>query len=85
MALHLKLRVLTTGLPQKSPLCMHATSLQLFMILCDPVYCHLPDSSVYGIPQARILDWIAMPFSRKSSLPKNRTQVSCTADRFLTS
>ena len=32
--------------------------------LCDPVDCSLPDSSVHGILQARILEWVAVPFSR---------------------
>ena len=36
--------------------------------------CSLPDSSVYGISQARILEWVAMPSSRGSSRPKDGTQ-----------
>ena len=32
--------------------------------LCDPINCSLPDSSVHEIPQARILEWVAIPFSR---------------------
>ena len=43
-----------------------------------------PGFSVHGILQARILEWVAIPFSRGSSLPRNGTQVSCTADRFFT-
>ena len=39
---------------------------------------------VYGILQARILKWVAIPFSRGSSWPRNQTQVSCIADRFFT-
>ena len=39
----------------------------------------------YGILQARILEWVAFPFSRESSQPRDRTQVSCVADRFFTS
>ena len=46
--------------------------------------CSLPDSSVHGILQARILEWVAISFSRESSLPRNQTQVSCTAGRFFT-
>ena len=42
------------------------------------------DYIVHGIFQARILEWIAIPFSRGSSQPRNRTQVSCTAGRFFT-
>ena len=43
-----------------------------------------PGSSVYGILQARILEWVAMPFSRGSSLPRDRTWVSCIAGRSFT-
>ena len=44
--------------------------------LCNPLDCSLPGSSVHGILQARILEWVAIPFSRGSSQPKNGTQVS---------
>ena len=44
--------------------------------------CSLPGSSVHGIFRAKILEWVAIPFSRGSSLPKDRTRVSCTAGRF---
>ena len=47
--------------------------------LCDPMDCSLPGSSVHGILQARILEWVAIPFFRGYSQPKDRTQVSCTA------
>ena len=43
--------------------------------LCDPMDSSPPGSSVYGIIQARILEWVAMPSSRESSQPRNRTQV----------
>ena len=46
--------------------------------------CSLPDSSVHGILQARILEWVAISFSRGSSQPRNRTQVSFIAGRFFT-
>ena len=46
--------------------------------------CSPPGSTVHGILQARILEWVAMPFSRGSSWPRNRTQVSCIAGSFLT-
>ena len=36
---------------------------QLYLILCDLMNCSLPGSSVYGIPQARILEWVAIAFS----------------------
>ena len=46
--------------------------------------CSLPGSSVHGILQARILEWVAISFSRGSSWPRDQTQVSCIADRFFT-
>ena len=49
--------------------------------LCDPVDCSPPGYSVHGILQARILEWIAISFSRGSSRPRDRTQVSCIASR----
>ena len=49
--------------------------------LCDPMDCSLPDSSIYGIFQARVLEWVAISFSRASSQPRDRTRVSCIADR----
>ena len=42
------------------------------------------DYTVHGILQARILEWVAFPFSRGSSQPRDQTQVSHIADRFLT-
>ena len=41
-----------------------------------------PDSSVHGILQARILEWVAFPFSRRSSWPRDQTLVSYIAGRF---
>ena len=46
-----------------------ATSLQLCLTLCDPMDCSLPGASVHGIIQGRILEWVAVPFSRRSSHP----------------
>ena len=54
----------------------------LCLILCSPMECTPPDSSVHGILQARILEWVAISFPRGSSQPRNRTQVSFFADRF---
>ena len=48
---------------------------QLCPTLCNPLDCSLPGSSVYGIFQARILQWVAIPFSRGSSQPRDWTQV----------
>ena len=45
---------------------------------------YLPDSSVQGLLQARILEWVAISFSRASSWPRDRTRVSCVAGRFFT-
>ena len=45
--------------------------------LCDPMDCSPSGSSVYGILQARILEWVAMPYSRGSSWPRDRTSISC--------
>ena len=44
----------------------------------------LPDSSVHGILQARILEWVAIPFSRESAQPKDRMYISCIAGRLFT-
>ena len=43
--------------------------------LCDPMDCSLPDSSICGIFQARVLEWAAISFSRGSSRPRDRIQV----------
>ena len=57
---------------------------QSCLTLCDPIDCSLPGSSVHGIFQARVLEWVAISFSRGSSQPKNRTQVSCITGRCFT-
>ena len=57
---------------------------QLYLTLCDPMDCRLPDTSVHGISQARILEWVAIPFCRGSSWPRDWTQVSCITGRFFT-
>ena len=49
---------------------------QLCPTLCDPMDCRLPDSSVCGIFQARVLEWVAISFSRGSSRPRDQTRVS---------
>ena len=53
-------------------------------ILCNPMDCSLPGSSVHGILQARIMEWVAMLSSRGSSQPRNWIQVSCIASGFFT-
>ena len=52
----------------------------VLLTLCDPM-----DSIVHGILQDRILEWVAFPFSRGSSQPRDRTQVSHMAGKFFTS
>ena len=54
---------------------MHAKSLQSRPTLCNPMDCSLPGSSVHGILQARILEWVAMPSSRGSLRAKDQIQV----------
>ena len=55
---------------------MCACSLTQCVGLCGPMDCSLPGFSVYGILQARILEWVAIPFSRGSSRPRDWTHVS---------
>ena len=49
---------------------------QSCLTLCDPMDCSLPGSTIHGIFQARILEWVAISFSRRSSWPRDWTQVS---------
>ena len=68
--------------------CMHAKLLQLCLVLCNPMDCSPSGSLVHGILQARLLMWIAMPSSRGSSWPRDRTCIpysSCIAGWFFTS
>ena len=53
-------------------MCVRAKLLQWCLILCDPMDCSLPGNSVHGTPQARILDWVAMPSSRGSYRPRDQ-------------
>ena len=57
---------------------------QSCLTLCDPMDCSPPGYSVLGILQARILEWVAIPFSRGSSRLSDWTQASCIAGRFFT-
>ena len=57
---------------------------QLRLTLSSPVDCSLPGSSVHGILQARILEWVAVPLSRESSQPRDQTQVSRIAGGIFT-
>ena len=57
---------------------------QWCLILYDPMGCGLPGSSVREIPQARILEWVAISSSKGSSRPRDWMCISCTAGRFFT-
>ena len=57
---------------------------QLCLTICNSMHCSPQGSSVHGILRARILEWIAILFSRGSSRPRDQTQVSCIIDRFFT-
>ena len=55
---------------------MHTKSRESCLTLCDPMDYGLPRSSVHGILQATILEWVAIAFSRGSSQPRDRALVS---------
>ena len=55
---------------------------QSCLTLCNPIDCSPPGSSVDGILQVRILEWVAISFPRGSSWPRDWTHVSCIAGRF---
>ena len=57
---------------------------QSCLTLCNPIYCGPPGSSVHGILQTIILEWIAISFSRGSSRPRVQNHVSCIGSGFLT-
>ena len=77
--------IIHNGLLQRTlPLHMHVLVAQLWLMLCDPMDCSPPESSVHGILQARILEWVAISFSRGSSLPRDGTRVSYIAGSFFT-
>ena len=65
-----------------SLLCVCVLVAQLCLTLCDPVDCIPLGSSDYEISQARMLEWVAIPFSRGSSWPRGRIHISCIAGRF---
>ena len=52
-------------------------SAQLYLTLCNPMDCSLPRSSIQGILQARTLEWVAIPFSRGSSWPRDQGLPNC--------
>ena len=75
-------RSISVGMCQSA--CVHA---QLCPTLCDPMDCSPPGSSVHGILQTRILEWVAMPLSKESSWSRDQSHISCVsciAGRFFT-
>ena len=75
-----------SGLSHPPPPSITASVLvaQSCLTLCAHMDCSPPGSSVHGILQARILEWVAMLFSRESSRPRDLIQVSHIAGRFFT-
>ena len=65
-------------------LCVCVLVTQLCSTLCDPMDYSPAGYSVHGILQARILEWVTIPFFKRSSRPRDLTWVSCIADRFFT-
>ena len=63
-------------------MCIHACS-DMSKTLCDPMNCSPPASSVHGIFQARILEWVAYPFSRGSFWPRDQTLKSFIGGQIL--
>ena len=74
----------TERLSQTLNVCIRAKSLQLCLTLCDPMDCSQPGSSVHGILQARILEWVAISSSRGSSQHRDESASPALADRFFT-
>ena len=60
--------------------CVKVKVIQLCLTLCNPMDC-----TAHGILQARILEWVAFPFSRESLQSRDQIQVSCIAGEFFTS
>ena len=61
----------------RAPVGLCAKSLQSCLTLCNPMDCSPPGSSAHGILQARILEWVAVSSSRRSSRPRDQTHTSC--------
>ena len=77
-----------TYFSELSPLSLfqcYKTALKVKVIQSCPTLCDPMNFIVHGILQARILEWVAFPFSRGSSQPRDWTQVSCIAGEFFTS
>ena len=72
-------RLALTTVHMGVPACLKVKVTQLCPTLCESM-----DYTLHGIVQAKILEWVAFPFSRVSSQPRIRTRVSCIAGRFFT-
>ena len=59
-------------------------SCQLCLTICNPMDCSPPGSYVHGVSQARMLEWVAISYSRGSSWPGDQTWLSCITGRFFT-
>ena len=57
--------------------CMCVLVAQSYRTLCDPMDYNPPGSSIHGIFPARILEWVAISYSRVSSRPRDQTHISC--------
>ena len=68
----------------ESTVSIHVVVTKLFPTLCDLMDCSPPSSLVRGISQARVLEWVAISFSRGSSPRRGGTRVSCIAGTFFT-
>ena len=76
--------ILSQGMKEDEAGAFVVESLGCVGLFCDPMDCSLPGSSVHGILQARILEWVAIPFSRGSSWPRDWAKVCHLAGRFFT-
>ena len=64
--------------------CVCVLAAQSGLTVRDPMDRSPPGSSVHGVPQPRIVEWVAMPFSRRSSQLRDRTPITCSTGRFFT-
>ena len=69
----------TTGFLQQNSICQFCVCAQSCPTVSDPLDCSPPGFSVHGIFQARIIEWVAISYSRGSSRPRNRSHVSCVS------
>ena len=80
-----KPKMMAVGKKKKILLLVLSEVAQSCLILCAPMDCSLSGSSVHGIFQARVPEWVAISFFMGSSGPRDWTQISCIAGRCFTS